>query len=1044
MVRDGIRGRLLLSASTFVLTALAVGAAVLGPSFSVAVTNSYVVTRLDEARNQLTGLSWEYRPTQIDHAQDSTGEPSSLAKVQSMATDAVVEQVPDQYLPVTYQLENEPIVVPGIWTTPEDHTPDPAGVAVRLLVKDGGCAQVRLTGRCPAAAGEVAMLEGDAVEDDLQLGDTIDLGKPFGKLTLVGTYLPPPAGDVAAADFWFDLSRFESKPRQFLASIGVSLPRRPAPYLSAEATLERIPTDQLLVRADSRLEVTADITVADFDALVAAVDAVTMSGSEAGAEEDRPAGGTLTEVSLNDIEAMAGEISAERVAAAASIAPAMLAPILVALALLARLMSASATLRVPELALASLRGADTRRTWLLGLAEPMALLVAAVPLGIGLGLGSSGALTRWWLYPGLAVPAPWTSWAATALVVVGCALVAVVATATVFRSSLDTMLAPVKRPHRTGRTALVATLTLLAATVVLPIASLTSGREAPDITDLILPIVLGLAAGVAATRLIVMAARRAQRLRNRSVSTYVASRGVARRSEAALLVLPLAVAVSVSIFGAGVYGAAAAWRTSVAATEAPADTVYSTELSMAAATDLTHELDPDGRWLMSAAVFRSGRYPWVVADTSRMPAVATWPSQWTNASSFDLSQQIAAAPLPSFTGNNVTLDVRVDARGVAAAASTTVELRVRPNGKDPLGVYLGPFDTDTRSATADVPCGRGCELLGLNIGGSAASPTNLAGQYDVGPMLVDGQPAENLFAPGWSAAPTHLGGTGAQGASTTEADGHTVTVTTDPAGGARRISLVSVPVPKQRPVVVGRGATDGLNRPRPGTPEALLPPSAAPIATSESVPFLGPRGVLADYTMTTLAHPLDERDWDVYLLANVDLPADIAASLASQGISVSGSLEASRSRLNATAYALATRLYAISAATVLLMAFAGLVVATATQLPGRRTDAASMRVVGVRRRVVLVAIALETAVILLAGGAAGLVAGVGSQVLVLRTLTLGTLAEATYPRVLAVVDLGYVVTYAAGMVAILGLTAVAGAMLTVRGATGGTLRERGR
>ena len=56
-VLRGLRARALLSAGSIVLTALAVGSAVLGPIFAEAVTNSYVVTRLREAPAAATGLT---------------------------------------------------------------------------------------------------------------------------------------------------------------------------------------------------------------------------------------------------------------------------------------------------------------------------------------------------------------------------------------------------------------------------------------------------------------------------------------------------------------------------------------------------------------------------------------------------------------------------------------------------------------------------------------------------------------------------------------------------------------------------------------------------------------------------------------------------------------------------------------------------------------------------------------------------------------------------------------------------------------------------
>src|SRR6185436_1233576 len=58
----GLRSRAVLTTGSVLLTALAIGAAVLGPIFQVAVTNSFFVTRVEEAPNLLTGLTWHYQP----------------------------------------------------------------------------------------------------------------------------------------------------------------------------------------------------------------------------------------------------------------------------------------------------------------------------------------------------------------------------------------------------------------------------------------------------------------------------------------------------------------------------------------------------------------------------------------------------------------------------------------------------------------------------------------------------------------------------------------------------------------------------------------------------------------------------------------------------------------------------------------------------------------------------------------------------------------------------------------------------------------------
>ena len=95
--------------------------------------------------------------------------------------------------------------------------------------------------------------------------------------------------------------------------------------------------------------------------------------------------------------------------ASASIAPAVISLVLVALALLLRLLMAAADLRLPELALASLRGLPRRRLWALGLSEPLTLLLLSIPVGGALGVGLALGLVRWWLVPGLPLPLPWTA-----------------------------------------------------------------------------------------------------------------------------------------------------------------------------------------------------------------------------------------------------------------------------------------------------------------------------------------------------------------------------------------------------------------------------------------------------------------------------------------------------------------------------------------------------------------------------------------------------------------------------------------------------------
>ena len=85
---------------------------------------------------------------------------------------------------------------------------------------------------------------------------------------------------------------------------------------------------------------------------------------------------------------------------------------------------------------------------------------------------------------------------------------------------------------------------------------------------------------------------------------------------------------------------------------------------------------------------------------------------------------------------------------------------------------------------------------------------------------------------------------------------------------------------------------------------------------------------------------------------------------------------------------------------VILLAFAGLAANLAVQLPSRRRDAASLRVVGVRTRSIMVGVVAEFLLVLGAAALAGIAAGALAQYVVVRTVTLGFADTELTPRVL--------------------------------------------
>jgi hypothetical protein len=217
-----------------------------------------------------------------------------------------------------------------------------------------------------------------------------------------------------------------------------------------------------------------------------------------------------------------------------------------------------------------------------------------------------------------------------------------------------------------------------------------------------------------------------------------------------------------------------------------------------------------------------------------------------------------------------------------------------------------------------------------------------------------------------------------------------------------------------------------------------------PVAEIEGMPFTGPSGLLVDYSSFITDRPVWNSNLDTRVLQREGAPAEITDALSAAGMSVETTLAAERKILDQSAYALALRLYAVVAGLVLLMALAGLFVSAAVQLPARRRDAAALRVVGVPRRSVMVAVVRELAVVLGSAAIAGILAGSLAQYVVLRSITLGYAEGLATPALVATISPVRLVVLAVLAAAVFGTVALVSASMTVRGARGATLRESAR
>ena len=1008
----GVRARALLSVGSVLLTALAIGSAVLGPIFQVAATSSYLVTRLNEAPNVLTGLTWVFQP-------DQQVTPGEALRAGVDAADGV----------------RGPFAAGGGRLETEQY--DVFDGIGHLVAAVDACAHLELDGACPTAPDEIALLVGDARRNSVAIGDTVEMAEPFGELKVVGTYRVP----EEEIDFWFDLQRFASVPRSVNEKTGVVTPYQPAPFVTVPETFDDLPPATWQVRVDRRFDAPPDLTLTDLDQAVAVADDV-RKGAPVDAE-----GGRLTgEAGVNDLAAIAGETRAQQDTARSSIAPALVSLVLVAMALLLRLLMAATDLRLPELALASLRGLSRRQMWSLGLSEPLMLLAFALPAGGVLGVLMALGLVRWWLVPGLPLPLPATAVLMGALVAVAAVLVAVLAVHLVLRVSLSEQLTGVRRPRSSGRLALILQLSLVAVALAVLVSKLTAGAPGqPDVTDLVLPVLLAVVAGLAATRATAWLATHwtRRRRRTRSLPAFVAARAISRRQEGTLVILPVTAAIAIGVFGIGVHASAGAWRESVAATTAPADEMWRSPLTLGQTVALTEELDPEGEHLMAASTMSTLGPTYAILDTRRLERVGAWQDQWTPGSSAaEVAEAIGLrAEVPVVTGRRIGVTVRNQAR---TDGDLHVRLRLDVVGDRPHFAFLGPFPRGETTTLEDrVPfCRVGCRLDGVTLGGPAALPLAITGDVTFGGFTVDGEPLPGgVDGAGWGRAPEATAGDAIRGV---ETEGGDVTVSTSSGEDRVIVQLTSGALPERLPVVRGVEAPSGANKDSFGESTSPTEFPTDPVLRGGSTPLLGPQGVLIDFSVITAGREVYQQEVPVYVLLRADTPASVREALSERGLSVETTLAGVKRTLDQGAYALALRLYAVVALLVLVMALAGLFVSTAVQLPSRRRDAASLRVVGVPRRSVMSAVVRELAVVLGGTAVAGLAAGTLAQYVVLRTVTLGVVDDVRTPPLVAAVDWQRLVLLAAAAGLLFGLVALASAAMTVRGARGATLRESAR
>ncbi len=1020
----GLRARWVLSLGSLLLTVIAIGSAVVGPSYQQNAANSFVIAQLRAQPTINTGLTYDYHP---GGGEDINSAVATAVEATSRESGPGFET-------------GHPIVWQPL---PQVSLPASSVVSVpRLVSVPGACEHVHLVGRCPTNPNEIAMLRFDAEGNQLQVGDSFN---PYGDSTpfkVVGIYTA--TDDPADDAFWGGSGRLQSTPGFSQPLPPKLVPAHPAPWIATQAGVE-LRHRRWFVTVDQTLATSPDLTSAQLARVATRVKAI--------GDADK-SGGLLSGLSLefgNTLPDTAFQLIDRRGVTRSTVQPAVLSLVLVALVLLSRLLAASMTLRRGELALASLRGYGRRQLWFLGMLEPLVILGLATPLGVVVGYVGSRRLAHRWLIPDLPVPFILASALAVVGVVVVTAIVAAIVVRDAVNEPLSAQIAGVRRPTKSGRAVVVMRLALMAlAAAALVTAASRDKPQNPDATDLALPILLAVASGllVGLVVLVVAGAWVRWSARRRALSSYVAARTVRRRREGTMVILPVTAALTVAVFAIGVSLAASTWRASAAATQVGAPLSYSTHLPLTRAVGLTHQLDPDGRWLMAAGQdlpnadeVTSTVMPRVVVDTPRLARVASWPSQWTpGRSAADVARELGPSGPPIvFHGSKLTMTVdnRVDGEYDQLGVTVTV---LDDNG-ELKNINAGPFDQGRSTDTTRLrTCATRCEVEKISFGGPSSLVERMRGTATIESFVVDGKPARGVLNGGWRPQAPLIVNTTTAVKKVEQSQGR-LTMTFRAGGPDSYAGISPDDLPARVPVLFGRQADETPQLPTGASGLFDVTPAGAP---AESVPFRGPSGVMIDFTAFVRNASQANSDTLVYIWARADTPKRILGQLAARGLANPTTEAQTRRVLDQDAFALALRLYVVVTVLVILLALAGLAANLAVQLPARRRDAASLRVVGVKRRSVMIGVVAEFVVVLGAAALAGVAAGGVAQYVVVRTVTLGFVDSSLVPRVVPSFDVGSAVALSALVLVVLVVSASCFAFLTVRGARTSSLRENAR
>ncbi|AMM21474.1 hypothetical protein AX769_16705 [Frondihabitans sp. PAMC 28766] len=1012
----GLRWRWPMSTALFVAAVVTAAGAALGPLYAQAASESTLRDGLTQAAPAESGLQFEASRVSGGVTENTL----SLAQIDSSLADAPAAGSIPGY--------SRKISTLSLYEKSINGASASQGVGQTALVwRQGFCGQVRFTaGRCPTAVGEAAVSARTAASagDDWKVGDTLSLATG-GTVRVVGVY----QADDLQSPYWSGRDYFE-------AHANAKPPPSVDTLFVARRTLTTNPSAFLQGSEDYPLD-PSSIRLKDVPALRAQVTAL----QKRFADESQVTIGTKITHVLDEAAHQRALVNVSALIVTAQLT-------LLGWLVLFLMMIDAVEARGAEIALAKLRGLSPPAIWRFGLAEPLAVLAVAMPVGFGLGYVIARIFCGSALLPGTPVVVTAEAPAAVVAAFAGGLIAAVVAARRVVTRPVLAQWRRTTENVRSSRAVFVVEI-LVSALAVGGLVVLAVDPGAGPLT-LLAPALLVVAAALLGSRLIPRAAGVlvAPTRATRRIGTFLASRQVARRPAGLRLAVLLAAAVGLACFGVAGESVATNNRAVRSDAEVGAQTSVSIQYSPAVdPVNAVRRADPDGTWAAAAATWLpdGGAVNGTVlgVDASRIRAVGE--AARGGPSVDEIYRDIHSDVVPALTVTGTRIRATITGSGIAPAAAPIVQFNLLDKAGTEIDVQSTGVVEGTHQYAATIPCAKGCSFVGLTWDRPITLPGTMKGTLTLhgldagtGSSRALHPLAARLTQPeAWRLKVP-------QGQATDH-----VTVDRDGVhdrfaaynGGFGGIVYASTPYPiplvaTPTGMVAGqvshaRGVMDGYNNTAPVEVKSYSP----------VLPVVLDFGVVADLTAlrTQLPEFDGEASWQVWLGPHA--PPDAVTLLKRQGLTVE-----SVSTTSAREADYARQAPGLSLLLLLLASFIGAFLAmgaTAVSIAAtsrrRSYEMAALRVLRIPRAALYRAAVLEQAILLGGATVIGLPAGIVAALVALPLLP--GFATTTPVHLDFVPTAPPIIAFALAFAMLVGATALIAAATVVRQAKASRLRE---